>query len=96
MSLPWNSHQEYMELHDRVKARIDFAGVHTNACPHGAETCDNMIRMNGRYAESCPRFGGCDPAREGATIALCKGDRYFEKANEPIPKEHGARWKEST
>jgi len=94
MGIPWNNAAEYEALHDLVDGRIDPFGVSTQACPHGATECDNMIRVYGRYPDACPRFGGAkQTAHAGYTQILCKGDRYFEVAGEPLPTRHGTSWK---
>jgi hypothetical protein len=99
MPLPWSNHKEYVALHDRVPCHVDFSGVDPRGCPHGSKRqCEGMIRVHGRYPESCPRFGGVETnglsATGGCTIVLCKAKRYFDAAGEPEPTTVGTSWKD--
>jgi len=96
--VPWKDHAEYVALHDVVAASIDWAGIKPIKYPHGGQECANMIVVNRRYKEDCPRFGGADTCaesvkRNGTTAVLCGGPRWFVALGKEEPKTAVTFWK---
>lgn len=65
MPVPWDTHEEYVALHDVRPCVVSaFATVRPLDCPVQRDLCDSA-------RETCPRFGGAE-VREPVDIVLCR------------------------
>jgi len=71
--VPWNSHEEYVALHDLRPCSIAFGTVRPVKCPEERYLCDGLTK-------TCPRFGGAEPDENGNEFVLCRNlERWPEE-----------------
>lgn len=82
----WKTHEEYVALHQKVRADQGWEGtVFTQHCPYasGSQVC---ARGTGNsYDDDCPRFGGYEKR-----TSLCRGKEWFGAEGKPEPHRVGA------